>query len=238
MQFHYVLLIIIIIIIIILIMQCTINTQHTIPYKYSTVQYNTTISYSRLCIIDLGLASSIVDTKSEIGLADSGSSIFGTDIGGSVLTEFAGIFFDGIKSVIAIALVCFTILIRRSSSFLEGYTLAPMQADMTAPGTNFQFMFALNSKKSIGTDTMFPQSDMCLVGVGRQIVTEFVNQLIVFFASSAFAVILALQIACFGGGCYGVIKFANGSMVSFGTIASFVSGVVIIIMIIIMLEHG
>jgi hypothetical protein len=133
------------------------------------------------------------------------------------LAKFARIFFHRIESVIAIALMTRIPLF----GFIFCHTLGTMQTNMISSRANFQLVLTLNSKKSIGADTMFPQAQVCGIAEGLEILSELFNQLIVLLSFTALSIIFACQAAC----CFlfKIFEFTNWAMETVGTLATFVS---------------
>mmetsp|Transcript_112019 Transcript_112019/g.167703 ORF Transcript_112019/g.167703 Transcript_112019/m.167703 type:complete len:120 (+) Transcript_112019:179-538(+) len=100
---------------------------------------------------DLLIAFSIVDAKGKVRLTRAGLPIVRTDISARILAELPSVSLEGIKAMVTVARMAIstTRLFRRNAS-------GTVQANVIAARANFQFMFALNSKISVGANAMLP----------------------------------------------------------------------------------
>jgi hypothetical protein len=164
---------------------------------------------------DLLLAFSIVDAKGKVCPTNTRLPIIGTNVSARILTELPRVSLKSIKAVITVAWMSGS-----TTGFFRRNASGTVQANVITAGANFQFVFALNSKKTSGADAMLPQLTVCHIELA-EFGSILLYHLVVFDTLTAFSIILALQIACLFRNV--VVEFANRAMVTVGANAVFVA---------------
>lgn len=91
-----------------------------------------------------------IDAESILCVAKSWLSILCAHIGTFKLAILSSKLMNGVEAVFAITLVINTFWIR----FVNGYAFGTMQTDVLSSRTDIQLMLTLDTKVSIGTNTM------------------------------------------------------------------------------------